>query len=213
MAAPVDRDVRRLVGADAERLVGHYYLSLNEQDMAKRVVARVRLSVAGIDVQNVYDALCRFHWDEARAVDMLERDGEPDPDHNDADLGGAIMRQVEEHEFPVSDRPFDDCNNYVNALAILMTFLNHLKEIVGDRVIDDLSKRLFKVLVGVRRPAATSRARQDALEADAPERNKGLRFDTYKAGPFLPSFHLQLNLCEVHSVQLNVVPGCPWIIA
>ena len=181
MAAPVDRDVRRLVGADAQRLVGHYYLSLNEQDMVKRVVARVRLSVAGIDVQNVYGALCRFHWDEVRAVAMLERvDGRG--------LAEVVTRRIEEHEYPVSQAPYDDRANFTTSFAILTGFLNHLKAIVGDEEVDALSVKLVVLLVGRSRPAYTAPAAQASAEERDSERNKTKRFNAYEAGPFLHSF-------------------------
>jgi len=181
MDPPVDRDARRLVG--------HYDLSLNEQDMVRRVLAQVKVTVPTIDVQNVYGALCRFKWVEAHAVDFLERDGQPGEEPDNMDLGEAVSHLVEEHEYPISQYPYDDVANYINALAILMRFINHLKDIVGGRAVDDLSVKLFTVLVGASRPAATDRAHQVTLEARDTLRNKNKRFQAYGARPCWRTFH------------------------
>ena len=107
-AAPVDRATRELVS--------HFNLSLNKQQVVRRVLARVKVKVPGIDVQNVYGA----PWAEAATADFLERDGELDDDPDDhMDLGDHICRQLEPREYPISATPYDDAANWFRAFGIL----------------------------------------------------------------------------------------------
>jgi len=126
--------------------------------------------------------LCKFEWAEARTVDFLERDGQPEDEPGDhMDLGEVISRQLDPREYPISASPYDDAGNYVISFALLLNFINHLKGIVGDREVDTLSAQLFKVMVGARRPATTDRPRQAVLEAQDSTRNKRKRFEAYRA--------------------------------